>query len=162
MTTTGQKYNITIDKISHQFNNRFDKIIFLYKNSLDIISADKYSSTLDTPNVFYAFLLRRFFLRLDNGAVWLSLIATNSFATQATAPPKQTNPLQSPTHKIGVLCTFFARVLDAPKRAPQAYGIFFVCLIININLHAQIKSPTSPTFNLLGLIPRSSASTLFL
>ncbi len=37
---------------------------------------------------------------------------------------QKTNKLNSPPPIIGVLRTFFARVLNAPKRAPQAYGIF--------------------------------------
>jgi hypothetical protein len=36
------------------------------------------------------------------------------------------NQLNFPTHKIGLLRSLFARVLDAPKGAPQAYGILFL------------------------------------
>ena len=115
-----------------------------------------------SPNVFYSFLFPTHFLPplKKRGAVWLSPIATNLFATQAEAQPKQINPLQSPTHFfgffkpsfaitnltqfvfakdrqkqnqlnfpthiIGLLRSFFARVLDAPKCAPQAYGILIV------------------------------------
>jgi hypothetical protein len=45
---------------------------------------------------FLVFSLPTHFLRRDNGAVWLSHIATNLFTAQATILPKQTNPLQSP------------------------------------------------------------------
>ncbi|MDX2172072.1 MAG: hypothetical protein SFY56_03080 [Bacteroidota bacterium] len=60
---------------------------------------------------------------------------------------QKTNKLNSYHTQIGVLCTFFARVLDAPKRVLRAYGIFLVCLLLNINSHAQIKNPTTPTFD---------------
>jgi hypothetical protein len=36
------------------------------------------------------------------------------------------NQLNFLTHKIGLLCSLFARVLDAPKCAPQACGIVFL------------------------------------
>jgi hypothetical protein len=45
---------------------------------------------------------------------------------QANAHAKS-KELNFPTHKIGVLCTFFARALDVPKSAPQACGIF-ICI----------------------------------
>ncbi len=60
---------------------------------------------------------------------------------------QKTNKLNSNRTQIGVLRTFFARVLDAPKCAPQAYGIFLVCLFFNTNLDAQIKQPSTPTFD---------------
>ena len=156
MTTTGQKFNITIDVISHLFNNPFDNFKLLYDIYLDSSNISPKTS----PNVFYAFLLPPFFLRRDNGAVWLSHIATNLFATRSTAQPKQINPwqlpthffgffkpslaianlahlflqkgrqktkkLNSPTHKIGLLRSLFARALDAPKSAPQACSILFL------------------------------------
>jgi len=43
----------------------------------------------------------------------------------ARAKQKQ-NQLNLLAHKIGLLRRFFARTLDVPKRAPQAYGIFLV------------------------------------
>ena len=36
------------------------------------------------------------------------------------------NQLNFLTHKIGLLRSFFARALDAPKCAPQAFGILFI------------------------------------
>jgi len=51
------------------------------------------------------------FLPRDGGAVWLPHIAANLFAAQADMIPKQTNPLQYPTHFPG----FFKAVLAIPK-----------------------------------------------
>ena len=152
-------------KTSFYFFKWFDSSILIFSNSVDKnssrqnISADSPTNLRTSPNVFYSFLFPPHFLPRDNGAVWLSPIATNWVAPQATAPTKQTNPLQSPTHffgffkpsfaitnltqfvfardrqkqnqlnllthKIGLLRSLFARALDVPKWAQQAYGLLF-------------------------------------
>lgn len=161
MTTT-----VSTHKTNFHLSKRFDSSILNSVNSLDNntprqnISADNSTNISTAPNVFYSFLFPPHFLPCDCRSVWLSPIATNSFATRATAQTSQTNPLQSPSHFfgffkpsfaitnltqfvfakgrqkqnqlnflphiIGVLRTLFARVLDAPKSAPQAYGIVFI------------------------------------
>ena len=123
MTTTGQKYNISIDVISHLFNNPFAKNKLLHNISVD---TSNIKSQWTASNVFYAFLLPPFFLRRDNGAVWLSLIATNLFVTQAEAQPKQIKSLQSLPHTNRRATHIFARALAVPKSAPRAYCIIFL------------------------------------
>lgn len=63
---------------------------------------------------------------------------------KAVAKPKELNPT---AQQIGVLRTWFARALDVPKSAPQAYGIIFVFVVLYFNSFSQIKQPTTPSFD---------------
>ena len=60
------------------------------------------------------------------------------------AKPKELNPT---AQQIGVLRTWFARALDVPKGAPQAYSIIFVFVVLCFNSFSQIKQPTTPSFD---------------
>ncbi len=62
----------------------------------------------NSPKHFFKLLLPPHFLRRDNGAVWLSPIATNLFASSPTALQKQINPLQSLSHFFGFFKPSFA------------------------------------------------------
>jgi len=65
-----------------------------------------------TLRKIFCFFLPTHILRRNNGAVWLSHIAINLFATQADSRPKQTKSLQSPTH-FG----FCKTILAIPKQS---------------------------------------------
>lgn len=65
-----------------------------------------------SPRKIFCFFLPTHFLRRDNGAVRLSHIAINLFATQARAKPKQTKSLQWLTH-VG----FYKTILAIPKQS---------------------------------------------
>jgi hypothetical protein len=55
----------------------------------------------------------------------------------AIAKSKELNPT---SQQIGALRTLFARALDLPKSAPQAYGIFLFCVLFSFNSYSQIIS----------------------
>lgn len=55
----------------------------------------------------FSFCFPSIFLNLDNGAVWLSNVAPNLFATKVETLPNQINPLQSPIHFSGFGKTIF-------------------------------------------------------
>ncbi len=68
---------------------------------------------------FLVFSLPTHFLRRDNGAVWLSHIAINLFATQTGTQPKQTKSLQSLTHFF----VFFKTILAIPNLAHSCFSL---------------------------------------
>jgi hypothetical protein len=65
-----------------------------------------------THRKIFCFFLPTHILRQNNGAVWLSHIAINLFATQADSGPMQTKPLQWLTHVV-----FFKTMLAIPKQS---------------------------------------------
>jgi len=113
MTTT-----VSTHKTQFHLSKWFDNSILIFGNSADKnttrqnISVDNSTSIRTSPYVFYSFLFPPLFLPFDKRAVWLSHIATNVFATQSNARPKQ-SPLQFPTHFFG----FFKPSLAIPNLA---------------------------------------------
>lgn len=65
-----------------------------------------------TLRKIFCFFFPTLFMRRDNGAVWLSPIAINLFATQSETQSLQTKSLQSLSH-VG----FFKTILATPKQS---------------------------------------------
>jgi hypothetical protein len=76
---------------------------------LYVISVDQLNNKRTLSNVFYKLLPSSPLFSAE--PIWLSRLATNLFAAQATPLPKPINPLQSPTHFFG----FFKTILAIPK-----------------------------------------------
>ncbi len=74
------------------------------------------------PSLFFGF--EKPVLAIPN----LAHLLLPSIDTNAIAKSKELNPAT----QIGVLRTFFARALNVPKSAPQAYG-FLKSLILSVN-----------------------------
>ncbi len=98
MTTAEKKGNISVDKYSCRHNISSKELTLLYNITVDFLNNKRTSS-----NVFYMLLPSSPLFSAK--PIWLSHIATNLFATLATALPKPINPLQSPTHFFGFFKT---------------------------------------------------------
>lgn len=60
---------------------------------------------------------------------------------------QKTNKLNSERTQIGVLCTLFARALDVPKGAPQAYCILHFLTLLTLNSFSQIGGNAQDIIN---------------
>ena len=97
----------------------FDKPVLAIANlaHLPLPTADAYthakSKKLNPPTHFFGFFKPSFAI-------------TNLTQFVFARDRQKQNQLNFPTHKIGLLRSLFARALDAPQSAPQAYGILFL------------------------------------
>ena len=78
-------------------------------------------TSTDTEKVFSFFLADARF-GFDKPVLAIPNLAHSYFS----APLQNPNKLSCLRSQIGVLCTLVARLLDATKGAPQAYGIFLI------------------------------------
>jgi hypothetical protein len=107
-----------------------------------------------TLRKIFCFFLPAHILRLE-GAVWLSHIAINLFATQADSRPKQTKSLQSPTH-VG----FFKTILAIPSKAHLCFSLGKLLFKTQISFApSHFKIGVAKATSFAGLTPFSQAAS---
>lgn len=123
---------------NHPKDNLADNSASIYHYHFDNKStlknlADGSSSRQKNSNVFYALLPPSPFVGFCKPVLAITNLAHSQysrpfhyFQQRAGTPYRIANKLNANALQIGVLRTLSARVLDAPKSAPQAYGIFSI------------------------------------